>query len=94
MDTTYNNIRKMLVNVYMKYANIDLKTLGFSDEELFENYGLNSVDFIKVIVGIETEFNFEFEDDELDMSSYRNLNDLIMFIQKKILESSTISESE
>lgn len=48
---------------------IDYQTL-YACEDL-NNIGLNSIGFIKLIVSIESEFNFEFLDDEL---IYGNLN--------------------
>lgn len=47
---------------------------------------LNSIQFIKIIVEIENKFDFEFEDDALDIQNYATLNDLVKFINKKMEE--------
>lgn len=55
----------------------------FGYETDLRETGVNSLTFIKAIVAIENEFEFEFLDDELDMSQYENFQDLIDFIERK-----------
>lgn len=43
--------------------------------------GVNSLIFIKLIVILETEFEVEFDDSELDITKYRTLNDLADYIE-------------
>jgi acyl carrier protein len=46
--------------------------------------GLNSVEFIKLIVIIEKEFEFEFDDDRLDYNKFSTLRDLVEYIESRI----------
>ena len=52
-------------------------------ESTFDSLGLNSIMFIKKIVAIESEFDFEFEDEELNMEKFNTINELISYIINK-----------
>ncbi|WP_434752089.1 acyl carrier protein [Paenibacillus amylolyticus] len=45
---------------------------------------LNSINFVKVVVAIESEFNIEFEDEDLDMNNFENFQKLISYIEEKL----------
>jgi acyl carrier protein len=47
------------------------------------DYIKSSIDFIKIIVGIETKFDVEFGDDDLQLDRFKLVSDLIDFIEKK-----------
>lgn len=49
-----------------------------------EDYGISSMNFIKIIVGVESEFGFMFEDEELEFNNFRTLKDAVHFIEKKV----------
>ena len=53
-------------------------------EELFSQ--VNSVDYIKIIVAIELEYDFEFEDDDLSIGRFKNITDLSHYILTKLSE--------
>jgi len=42
--------------------------------------GLNSIDFIKILVFVEDEFGFEFDDDDLLMEKYQVVEDMVDLI--------------
>ena len=47
---------------------------------LSEDLAFDSMSYIQLVVNIETEFGFEFEDDELDLNKLNhisNINDII-----------------
>jgi len=47
---------------------------------------INSIQFIKIIVEIENEFDFEFGDDVLDIQNYATLSDFVKCINEKMEE--------
>lgn len=49
-------------------------------------FNINSLNFLKVIVAIEDEFEIEFDDSELDASKFNSLDELSEFIETKIAE--------
>jgi len=50
----------------------------------FPEQGLNSADFIKLIVSIEKQFNIVFEEEYLYSGKLKCFNDLVVYIEKKI----------
>ena len=57
----------------------DVKGIGEND-----GLGLNSVQFIQLVVEIEKEFDIEFADDDLNLSNFGSLNSLIAYIENKL----------
>ena len=51
---------------------------------LTTTYGVNSVSSIQFIVGLENEFNIEFDDSELALGLYYDMNDMIKAVQTKV----------
>ena len=46
--------------------------------------GLDSISFIRIIVALEEEYDFEFDDEMLDISIYKTIKDFIHYVDKKI----------
>ncbi len=61
----------------------DVFTIG-KDEDL-SVYGMDSVSAIKVIVAIEQEFEFEFNDEDLGVDSVRTVQKNLDYIKAKLL---------
>ena len=59
-----------------------VERIGLEDN-LF-NLGLDSMTCMKVIVAIEAEFNFEFNDSDLHVNNFRNLQNLVSYIEKRV----------
>ena len=51
---------------------------------LVASYGVNSVTVIQFIVGLENELNIEFEDSELALGLYYDMNDMINKVAAKL----------
>lgn len=52
-------------------------------ESSFEELGLDSLEFVKIIVSIEEEFGFEVEDEKLTTSAFPTINSLIQYIKSR-----------
>lgn len=63
--------------------NTILKELLNSPEKDVEINELNSVQFIKLIVEIEMAYDFEFDDDDLVVGRFKNIDEFAEFIYKK-----------
>lgn len=81
----------------MEKKEIKDKLLGIIEEEVPEvdknaidtsaslsDDGLDSVSLIKVIVDAEKEFDVVFDDRELALNKYENLNDVVELIEEKL----------
>ncbi len=49
-----------------------------------DDYDVNSVSIIKVLVGLEDKFNVEFDDSELALNKYKSFDDVIESVEKKM----------
>lgn len=49
-----------------------------------DDYDVNSVSIIKLLVGLEDKFNVEFDDSELALNKYKNFDDVIESVEKKM----------
>lgn len=63
--------------------NTILKELLNNPEKDVEINELNSVQFIKLIVEIEMAYDFEFDDDDLVVGRFKNIDEFAEFIYKK-----------
>ena len=59
--------------------------------EIFENsllcdLEITSIDFMKIVIEIETEFNIEFEDEKLQFSEFSTIQSLIDYVEKRVGE--------
>ena len=52
--------------------------------ELTAAYGVNSVSIIQFIVGLENAFSIEFDDSELALGLYYDMNDVVKAVAKKV----------
>ena len=48
-----------------------------------ERIGIDSISFIKLVISLENEFSFEFDDDKLLISAFTTVGDLIEYIKLK-----------
>ena len=82
----------------MEKAEIQVKLLEIIEEELPEveadkvdmdasftdEYGMDSVSLIKVIVDAEREFDVKFDDRELALNKYHSFEDVVDLIEEKL----------
>ena len=64
-----------------KIKEIDKKDL---DKFTFYDLGVNSLNFIKIIVELEEEFDIEFEDDQINYGLLSNISELVKLIKAKL----------
>ncbi len=62
---------------------LDAATVDTS-ASLKDDYDVNSVSIIKVLVGLEEKFHVEFEDSELALNKYESFDDVIESVEKKM----------
>lgn len=79
-----NEIKEKLLEIIeeelpdVETSNIDMEA-SFADE-----YGVDSVSLIKMIVDAEQTFNVKFDDRELALNKYDNFDDVIEVIEEKL----------
>ena len=48
--------------------------------------GINSITFIRIVVAIETEFDFEFGDEDLDANKYPTVYSIVIYVENRLSE--------
>ena len=74
---------KVLEVFYDVLPEIDTDKLDLT-AELTAAYGVNSVYIIQFIVGLENAFNIEFDDSELALGLYYDMNDVVKAVANKV----------
>lgn len=74
---------KVLEVFYDVLPEIDTDKLNLT-AELTAAYGVNSVSIIQFIVGLENAFNIEFDDSELALGLYYDMNDVVKAVANKV----------
>ena len=76
-------MKEIIINIIKD--NLALKEEINEDTNL-SNLSLDSLSFITTLVTIEEVFSISFTDEELNINNFKNVNDLINIVNKKVLE--------
>ncbi|MEF2965907.1 acyl carrier protein [Paenibacillus sp. M1] len=60
----------------------EFQHFGMDDD--FSKLGLSSLSYIKIVVDIENEYGFEFEDEDLDAKRFPDIYSLILYIHTRM----------
>ncbi len=55
-------------------------TNQITEQTLLGNIGLDSLNVVDILLGIETEFDMTFDDEDLDLSTLETLGSLVAFV--------------
>lgn len=78
-ETLKSKVLKVVSDVLPE---IDVDNIDMS-AELTKKYGINSVSVIQIIVALEQEFGILYEDSELALGLYYDMNDLVDSVAAK-----------
>lgn len=78
-----NVIAEKIVEIIKSHSEEDLQQENVL-ELSFEDGIVNSLEFVSIVIELETEFDIEFDDDMLLISSYENIGQLVDYISKKV----------
>ncbi len=76
--------RERIINVIEKLVEDENIKERLNQEDNLAQLGMNSVSFIKLVVSLEEEFSFEFDDEDLDYKKFTTLTSLCNYVNKKI----------
>ena len=79
-ETLKSKVLKVVSDVLPE---IDVDNIDMS-AELTTKYGINSVSVIQIIVALEQEFGILYEDSELALGLYYDMNDLVDSVAAKV----------
>jgi|GEM_PF-2514263 len=78
------NVSEKILDFARTHLNVDSETVNLEDDML--TYNINSVDFIKIVVSIETEFDFEFHEDDLAMGRFTTFGQIAAYVEQRLAE--------
>ena len=78
-------ITEKIVGLISSQIGIEKVNQRLSANDDLTQLGMNSLDFIKLVVTVENEFDIEFEDEALESSKFLSLSALCDYVGQKIL---------
>jgi len=92
------NINSKTINPFQKNvlemissALSENKLVDISLDTAFSSAGLDSMIFIKIVVALETEFEFEFDDEKLLITEFPTVRSMVEYVEFKIQPSQTVN---
>ena len=83
---TFEVVRKIAIQeTGWDITNVDLNSN-------FNDLGINSIEFVKMIVLVEDALNIEFEDEYLDYGKYNSIDEWIKYVEQKVLDNELNTE--
>lgn len=79
-----NELERRVVNIIKENLDQPELVTEINLDDNLENYGFNSIKFIKIIVDLENEFAIEFDEEELNVTTFATLKDVVDCIMKKV----------
>ena len=79
-----DQILSELTQICKKYAIISEDISCLDNEKGLQDYGFNSVDFLKLIAGVEEKYNFDFEDQDLVSDRFKTMGEMVDYILIRI----------
>lgn len=76
-------IKEMIVE--RLFLDADPAQIG-DDENLMENYDIDSVNLFEIVVGMEEQFGISFEDDDFSVDLFATVDSLAQFVERKLAE--------
>jgi acyl carrier protein len=84
MEAIQDRLKKMIVErLFMKIAPEDID----GDKSLIDDYGVDSVSLLELVVGLEEEFGIAVDDADFDVEHFKSVSALSAFVQSKLDES-------
>ena len=75
-------VETQLITIYQKYLKGDNEILTLATN--LNDMVINSVDYIKIIIDIENQFDMEFEDEALMPGNFETIHDMVNYISNSI----------
>lgn len=76
------SVQDVIIKILKKYSSVE----HIRHDTLLEEINLNSIDFIQVLLELETYYGIEFKDDFLLANSYKDILDIASYIIQKVSE--------
>lgn len=78
-----SEILKQLLQIYRGYLPEETAAKVLNGQTRMEEMAIRSVDFIRIIIDIENQFGFEFEDEDLQPERYETIDDMAQYVAQR-----------
>jgi len=80
-DTIEDRLKRMIVErLFMRIAPEEIDT----QKSLIDNYGVDSVSLLELVVGVEEEFGIEVGDEDFNVQSFQSVEALAALVRSKL----------
>ena len=80
-STIHEKIKSMISNEVL--VGVSVEEIG-NDVSLISDLAMDSIQMLALITGLENEFGFILEDEDLDMENLSSVNRIAEFVQQKL----------
>lgn len=77
-------IKDKIIEILSVHCDMENVNQYLHENDDLTKLGLNSISFIKMVVNLESEFQFEFEDEALDYNKFTSLNLLCGYVEDQM----------
>lgn len=78
------NIDKNIKQVITKHVDIALDFDKINNDNYLDEIGINSINFIRMIIELEEEYDIQFDIDRLGIESFEKVGNLIFYVDKLV----------
>lgn len=76
----HEQLKKMIVErLFLNVSPDDIE----DDENLMDEYNIDSVNLFEIIVGLEDEFEITLEEDDFNVETFTTVNNIAVFVEQK-----------
>lgn len=80
-ESVENRLKLMIVErLFMKIAPAELE----EEKSLIDDYGVDSISLLELVVGLEEEFGIAVDDDDFDVAHFQTVSALAAFVKNKL----------
>lgn len=83
-------LREKIIEIISANSEMDNANQYLHENDDLTKLGMNSISFIKMVVEIEGEFGFEFEDEALDYNKFTSLNLLCDYVKEMMRKNNIV----
>ena len=84
MDQQKSRVFLKMTHIVKENSEIARQLEKLTLETNLKDLGIDSISFIKIVVAIETEYEIEFEDEQLDANEFTTLGALAAYVESRI----------
>lgn len=77
------DVQKKIVTLFKIHTDADVQEIDTS--LYFHSYINDSIKFIKIVIGLEDEYNIEFDNADLQLEKYKTIDEFVKMVFEKYL---------